>query len=441
MPGRVQTTPLPPTQRPTFQPSKQLGGVQSNFVGGSDLKTSSSQDSRRTQNENVFESDEKPSLQKTTPKPLIIEFQPPFLHPIYNLIDTAAATTRSPQFARPLPTTTSVPELIQTTINSITEQRKPGASEERVRARPSSSASSGVSNFGDRLQTSTSPSITTPPTVVDGTLVPVINDNGKVKQPPTVLLPPYESLNLYGGASTQGPPIYHEWKFPASNLEPPFDENKSNGAITITSEENQIPVIPPQTTTKPAGSSFLEKDLVPPLFDNTNINTNTNIKLPTLSLQPPAYSPLHVFNDSVQASSNHSFPSFNALHNSFSQSTDKSQTQRSVSTTPAAVNTIPTQRTTTRKELNYLDLKKQFSVPEYTFPLENIERPSYTESNAVNSFQIKIPDEVSHSREVIADGTSNEVQRKPWYGENVNCPECHPSFLKPGSCEPCIKIR
>lgn len=413
----------------------------------------------------MFEDDEKPA-QKTTVKPLIIEFQPPFLHPIYNLNDqttttTAATTTtttsrstttttatKSPQFFRPFPTTTTIaPDFRQTTVNFSPETRQQGGTlEDRIRARPSSGVSSGVSNFGDRLKTSTQATITSSPPISNGNLLPVINEESKFKfkEPPTVLLPPYENLNLYGSASTQGPPVYHEWKLPASNLEPPFDDNKSSGAITIPSDGSQIPVIPPQTTAKPSlGASFLDKDLVPPLFETSSSNIN-NIKHPSISLQPPAYSPLPIFNDTVQAASNHSFPSLSALHNpnTFTQSIDKSQTQRSVATTPTA-NSISTKRqseTTTRKELNYLELKKQFSIPEYTFPLENVQRPSYTENNAVNSFQIKIPDDVAASREVIADGSSNEVQKK-WYGENSKCPECHPSFLKPGSCEPCIKFR
>lgn len=460
----VQPTPTPfipsaTTTRPTFQPFNQFGSSPSSS-GGSDLKTSSSQDSRRTQNENVFEDNEKKPSQKTTIKPLSIEFQPPFLYPIYNSNDqtttTTAATTTTrrtitapptkvPQFIRQFTTTTTrapAPQSNsqQTTVNLIPETRQQGASEERIRARPSS----GVSNFGDRLKTSTQATITPPPATPssNNNLLPVINGETKFKEPPTVLLPPYETFN-FGSASTQGPPVYHEWKLPASNLEPPFDETKSSGAITIPSDENQIPVIPPQTTQSSFGASFLDKDLVPPLFDSSSSNLN-NVKYPSISLQPPAYSPLPVFNDTVPSASNHSFPSLTPLHNtnSFSQNTDKSQTQRSVATTPS-LNSISTKRqseTTTRKEINYLELKKQFSIPEYTFPLENVQRPSYTENNAVNSFQIKIPDDVAASREVIADGSSNEVQKK-WYGENAKCPECHPSFLKPGTCEPCIRFR
>lgn len=433
--SRVQTTAVPTTTTTTTQRSKfnsfnRFASSPSGFVGGSDLKTSSSQDSRRSQNENVFESDEKP---KATIKPLSIEFEPPFLHPVFNLHDattttkttTTTTTPKSLQFTRPtilIPTAT-IPSFSQSTVNSISNF---GSNEEQDQNRPSS----GVSNFGDRLKTSTLTPVTSLPT-----LIPVIGEDSKIKEPPTVLLPPYETPI---GVPTQGPPVYREWKLPSSELEPPFDENKSNGAITLSSDENQIPVIPPHTT-QSIDPPFLDKDLVPPLFESFN-----NIKLPSLSLRPPAYSSIPVYNDTAPSATNHSFPSFNALNTPSIKSNDKLQTQRSVTTMPTVSNTISAKRnseTTTRKELNYFDLKKQFSIPEFTFPLENIERPSYTENNAVNSFQIKIPDEISQSQEVISDGSSNEVQRKPWYGENARCPECHPSFLKPGTCEPCIKIR
>lgn len=496
-------TPTPPPLSPSSLPPQPSQFQPSNFQqhfdasapsftsGGSDLKTSSSQDSRRSQNENVFETDDKPSHQQNqqkfqTPKPLLIEFEPPFLQPIFNtaggtaasspppLPPTAAPTAPSrPQFVQQS-ATTPIPAFAQPTFNSFANANSPVAS-------------SRVSNFGDRLPPSSAAAVTTTaqpaPTFIPTTdasptdfpfssnendLIPVLGDDGssgnvnggKIKEPPTVLLPPYESSIPAGIPTTQGPRVYHEWKLPASDLEPPIDENKSNGAITIEDEDNQIPVLPPQTTQQSLGSDAL---LVPPLFDaSSSNNINTNVKLPSLSLQPPAYSPQFSNQndtDIQSAATNHSFPSFSALHNvpngGFAQSTDKTQTQRSISPSAsnAAANSVSpsasqsTKRqngaeTTTRKDINYLDLKKQFLIPEYTFPLENIERPSYTESNAVNSFQIKIPDEVAHSHEIISDGSSkNEVHRKPWYGENAKCPECHPTFLKPGSCEPCIKIR
>lgn len=504
-PPSPSPAPLPPQPqqfRPQFQRQppqqpQQFDTSGPGFTsGGNDLGTSSSQDSRRSQNENVFEDNEKPSHQHKhqTPKPLLIEFEPPFVQPIFNSAPpsstarptpTAVPTTvpTRPQFVQQPSPTTAIPAFAKPAFNSFPNVNQPVAS-------------SRVSNFGDRLRPSSAAAIGTtttpqppPPTFIPTTdasptnfpsfssnendLLPVLGDDGiaaggngiggKIKEPPTVLLPPFESTVPAGSIpTTQGPRVYHEWKLPASDLEPPIDENKSNGAITI-QDDNQIPVLPPQTTQQSLGSDAL---LVPPLFDTSSSNNvNSNVKLPSLSLQPPAYSPQlsnQTDSDGIQsAASNHSFPSFSALHNVPSGSgfaTDKTQTQRSIS--PSTSNSVAsataqsTKRqnggggggaggeTTTRKDINYLDLKKQFLIPEYTFPLENIERPSYTESNAVNSFQIKIPDEIVHSQELVSDGSSkNEVHRKPWYGENAKCPECHPTYLKPGSCEPCIKIR
>lgn len=261
----------------------------------------------------------------------------------------------------------------------------------------------------------------------------------------SLYIKPVYSLN-------SGPPIYYEWKLPASFLEPPHDENKSNGAITI--GDNQIPVIPPDSAVdrNSVQIPILEKDLVPPLFDPTTTDTINGVKLPSLSLQPPFFGPLQASNDSIPAASNiaatnHSFPSLASLEVPTTDRNNqigdnKLQTPRAVTTTGrTTANSLTTKRQST--ELNYLDLKKQFLVPEYTFPLENIQRPSYTEDNAVNSFQIKIPDEVvDHRRQDDIGQLNGSTEKlKPWYGENKNCPECHPSFLKPNSCEPCIKFR
>lgn len=424
------------------------------FSGSNDLGTSSSQDSRRTQNEAVF-ADHQPE-QNATIKPPSIEFEPPFLTPTFSTGDnfgaTASPSIRNSQIV-PLGTTTPapVPEFTGNSIdfNPTTNAPKTDSrfsQNDQIESKP---ITSSVFNFGERLQPTTGiPSVST---TISENLIPVIKENNKVPEPSNVLLPPFEHINLYAGASTQGPPIYFEWKLPASGLEPPIDENKSNGAITIS---DQVPVIPPEKTTQPS-FPFIEQDLVPPISSNANTLTDDvtddsdefkNIALPSLSLRPP----LFTYSSSTQANNdrigttNHSFPSIASLHGSASTQKkvfDKSQTQRSVTTTTtrSSANSITTKRqsdTSTTKDLNYLDLKKQLSIPEFTFPLEEIQRPSYTENNALNSFQIRIPDDIAQNRADIS-GEKN----KAWYGENARCPECHPSFLKPDSCEPCIKFR
>ncbi|XP_059049909.1 uncharacterized protein LOC131844928, partial [Achroia grisella] len=64
-----------------------------------------------------------------------------------------------------------------------------------------------------------------------------------------------------------------------------------------------------------------------------------------------------------------------------------------------------------------------YFVPDYVFPLDKA-HPGYEEDNAETSFQVKV------SRPGRAS-----------FGENPNCPHCHPAYLKPGSCEPCIVKR
>lgn len=424
------------------------------------MKASSSQDSRRSQNEAVFDNKVIQNV-KTTPKPLIIEYQPPFLHPIFNLKATndgeSVNNVELSEFSTNVQTTTEVStDFNRGNINLQNETRRQGTNEEKIRNRPSSVTSS-VINFGERLQPTANPIDNSIPISSDPPTV--IKNSNKSPELETVLLPPYENLNIYD-TTTQGPPIYYEWKIPASFLEPPHDENKSNGAITIS--DSQIPVIPSEisssTNQQSVSIPFLDKDLVPPLFDAST--TQNNVKLPSVSLQPPFFGSVHgTHNSSVPSSSNHSFssitsPNANAIQQT--ASTDQNiqivdnelQTLQSTTGRDTA-NSITTNRlndhqqhTTNRNDLNYLDLKKHFLIPEYTFPLENIHRPSYTENNALNSFQIKIPDEVVGQRRQDDNSEFSSTEKlKQWYGENTKCPECHPSFLKLGSCEPCIKFR
>lgn len=64
-----------------------------------------------------------------------------------------------------------------------------------------------------------------------------------------------------------------------------------------------------------------------------------------------------------------------------------------------------------------------YFVPDYIFPLDK-EHPGYENDNAQTSFQVKV------SRPGRAS-----------FGENPACPQCHPAYLEPGSCEPCIVKR
>lgn len=63
-----------------------------------------------------------------------------------------------------------------------------------------------------------------------------------------------------------------------------------------------------------------------------------------------------------------------------------------------------------------------YFVPDYVFPLDK-PHPGYEDENAETSFRVKV-------------GRTGRS-----FGENPQCPQCHPAYLKPGTCEPCIVNR
>lgn len=81
-------------------------------------------------------------------------------------------------------------------------------------------------------------------------------------------------------------------------------------------------------------------------------------------------------------------------------------------------------KTTQQPLHNYIELRKTLSIPTFDFPLETDGRSDLTKPEALNSYQLKIP---------------SSAKDASWYGENGACPECHPAFLQPGTCEPCVK--
>lgn len=204
--------------------------------------------------------------------------------------------------------------------------------------------------------------------------IQVRNDNiprpFSVPTPANDLLPPKKEYVYYDDSTTKGPPIYYQWKWsiPSFGLEPPLDA---------------------------------------PLTDEEKLLTQLN----------PA---------------SQDSPDSNREHN---------QTARSISSetgnpgeNPLAGNTIPE---VVKPKIqvpthNYLELRKQLSIPDFTFPLESsgTAQSTYEHDGAVNSFQIKIP---AYAR--------SDDDSTAWYGENAKCPECHPAFARHGTCEPCVKIR
>ncbi|XP_075975306.1 jiangshi [Anticarsia gemmatalis] len=85
-------------------------------------------------------------------------------------------------------------------------------------------------------------------------------------------------------------------------------------------------------------------------------------------------------------------------------------------TRPAPVTTTPEP---SQVEYNI----SSYFIPDYVFPLDK-EHPGYESDDAETSFQVKV-------------AKAGKVS----YGENPACPQCHPAYLKPGTCEPCIVKR
>lgn len=182
--------------------------------------------------------------------------------------------------------------------------------------------------------------------------LPLLGNRNKIVIPqlPIDLLPPLENQpRPTEDASTQGPPIYYEWKIPASGLEPPKFDNETE--------------------------------------------TNNIAQGPTRR--------------SVQGEANF------GENNEFQGSQKK--------TTVLKSNTLA---------FPYKTLQKHFSIPEFEFPIEPTGRVGYDNQQAVNSFQVKIPP------------TKNPNQERTYYLESSKCPpECHPQYFRPGTCEPCVRIR
>lgn len=100
----------------------------------------------------------------------------------------------------------------------------------------------------------------------------------------------------------------------------------------------------------------------------------------------------------------------------------RSTTQRSITTQRSASDQNTSEGTDNFKLAPYF-------IPDYVFPLDK-EHPGYEEDGAMTSFQVRIPQSISR------DGSDH-----PYYGENAQCPQCHPSFVVPGTCKPCVMIR
>ncbi|XP_028168063.1 uncharacterized protein LOC114358330 isoform X1 [Ostrinia furnacalis] len=122
--------------------------------------------------------------------------------------------------------------------------------------------------------------------------------------------------------------------------------------------------------------------------------------VPAFDLEPPKESNVTVNNTQVQGKTVRGRSPFSDVTR---------PTPVTVDPTPSNINT----------EYNI----SSYFVPDYVFPLDK-PHPGYEDENAQTSFQVKI----------ARTGRSS-------YGENPACPQCHPAYLEPGTCEPCIVNR
>lgn len=389
-----------------------------------DLGVSASQDSRRSEDESHFENSlllDSPHLRHSTtsapatPSTTKISSttyptteSTPLVTQVFNTHSTktiepfSSSTTFNNNFEF-LRTTSRANLMFSTSVKNVTTNAKPAV---EIKTR-SSSDSTGTNDIEVDVHIPSSSLLS--------------NRHNEISSPPIDLLPPFEKLRLYDDATTQGPPIYYEWKMPSIALEPPEINNGVNKSL-------KYPTITITNRNRSRNGILIPVDLQPPKQKNDlKFEENKPSRIPARDLLPPlpAHKPHGISNFAHNPflSSAFALSTFETSDKKF----NKSPTPRSIAPT-SQTNFVRGQLNKLR-DTNYLDLKKSLFIPDYTFPLESEgHRGSYEHNTAVNSFQIKIPQR-------------NADDDTPWYGENDKCPECHPSFLKPGSCEPCIKIR
>ncbi|XP_055382890.1 mucin-2 isoform X2 [Condylostylus longicornis] len=288
----------------------------------------------------------------------------------------------------------------------------------------------------------------------------------EVVTPSLDLVPPFPEYIQHDIATTQGPPIYYDWKIPSNALEPPkldppigtegrlpeyeieFRKKQKGNTNQSQLQEQKLPLEQQQLPLENVLPTFLPDDshsLQDSQLKQGSFGKKIQLQgippeTPSLDLQPPFSDHLDFSsnsNDSI-SENNKSFP---FSHNPF-LSTLATKSQRSVNSSTKTPTSSPRPFSTSNKrelisgnhkknspasELQIQQLKRQLSVPDFLFPLEN-GRTGYDFNESKNSFQLKIPKRRSDDK-------------SKWYGENPECPECHPSFAKPGTCEPCIKRR
>lgn len=317
-------------------------------------------------------------------------YEPPFVYPIYNLEEAQPSSTLRTSTAAPFSAVPSRTEGTTTTARPLSRPTTLAGQPFSFATPPTTTSTVAIPPRSDnrtpppaqsfRLATPTS---TASPPASPGQLP--FND----------LLPPFVDFVPHDIATTQGPPIYYEWKVPSNGLEPP----KLDPPIGVDGREY------PETTGDYGATSKAE------IF-NTRLN---DIAIPQ---KKPAQIPVLV----QQSSTSRRLP----ISRSIKAKEEEQQTEQAQRRSDVVASST---------DIGHL--RKQLLIPEYAFPLESIGRTGYGPGAAAgpgtgftgsksgdlyNSFQLKIPE-----------------QRAKWFGENPKCPECHPSFVQPGSCEPCLR--
>ncbi|RVE55102.1 hypothetical protein evm_000469 [Chilo suppressalis] len=149
-----------------------------------------------------------------------------------------------------------------------------------------------------------------------------------------------------------------------------------------------------------------DRNLLPPKKDFSD--------LPSTTMGPPVY---YEWKWAV--------PAFDLEPPKFSNTTNNetSEPKAIKGRSPFSSVTRPTPTTVDPTPSNTEYNISSYFVPDYVFPLDK-PHPGYEDENAQTSFQVKI-------------GRTGRAS----FGENPACPQCHPAYLKPGTCEPCIVNR
>ncbi|EDV93485.1 GH18250 [Drosophila grimshawi] len=333
-------------------------------------------------------------------------YEPPFVYPIYNQDDGQQQQQQQQQAADALRTSSAAPFSTAPTNTTVRPLSRPTtfaglpfshstlATTASTNYRPAPAAAPITTKIEHRTPTPaqsfrlTTPTTTAPPRV-----------QSKAELPFNDLLPPFVDFVPHDIATTQGPPIYYEWKVPANGLEPP----KLDPPIGVDGREY------PETT----GNYASKQD-------------NYNSKLNDIA----SHSGAAVISKRLPTSRSIK-PNELAVGGN-----EKAQRRSDVVASPSTI----------AHTTDITQLRKQLLIPEYAFPLEAIGRTGYAPGSSAagdlyNSFQLKIPERRSSSSRSTgsSSGSSSSSSNIRWFGENPKCPECHPSFVLPGTCEPCLR--